>query len=161
MKLPQLIRKLIPLWIVVFVLSCIGTFAAFALPFPWTWLSAVAVFLAGVSYMNFMFTASLICIIENAYLRRFGQPATATVLDFHGIKTGNNRYTGNEYVGVRVKLEVHTPEGGSFEAVAEDTSEVGWQLEEGKSYPVKYDPLTKEVALVAMPKQPKPKEKDF
>ena len=161
MKLPQLIRKLIPLWIVVFVLSCIGTFAAFALPFPWTWLSAVAVFLAGVSYMNFMFTASLICIIENAYLRRFGQPATATVLDFHGIKTGNNRYTGNEYVGVRVKLEVHTPEGGSFEAVAEDTSEVGWQLEEGKSYPVKYDPLTKEVALVVMPKQPKPKEKDF
>ena len=160
MKLPQLIRKLIPLWIVIFVLSCIGSMAFLALPFPWILLSAVSVVLAGISYMNFMFTASLICIIENAYLRRFGQPATATVLDFHGIKTGNNRYTGNEYVGVRVKLEVHLPDGGSFEAVAEDTSDVGFQLRERESVPVKYDPLTKEVALV-MPKQPKPKEKDF
>ena len=161
MIIPQLIRKLLPLWIVIFVLSCLGTFAAFVLPYPWTWLSAVFVFLAGVSYCAFMFGASLVCIIENALLRWFGQPATATVLDFHGIKTGNNRYTGNEYNGVRVKLEVHTPEGGSFVNVAEDSSAVGEQLEEGKSYPVKYDPLTKEVALVAMPKQPKPKEKDF
>ena len=161
MKLPQLIRKLIPLWIVVFVLSCLGTFAAFALPYPWILLSAVFVFLAGVSYMNFMFTASLICIIENAYLRRFGQPATATVLDFHGIKTGNNRYTGKEYLGVRVKLEVHTPEGGSFEAVAEDTSEVGWQLEEGKSYPVKYDPLTKDVVRMVSKVRKEKKQYDF
>ena len=162
MIIPQLIRKLLPLWIVIFVLSCLGTFAAFALPYPWTWLSAVFVFLAGVSYCAFMFGASLVCIIENALLRWFGQPATATVLDFHGIKTGNNRYTGDEFNGVRVKLEVHLPNGESFVNVAEDTTDVGLQLREGESFPVKYDPLTKEVALVAMPKQPKEKkEKDF
>jgi hypothetical protein len=104
--------------------------------------------------------ASLVRIIENAHLRRFGQPATAKVLDLHWIKTGQYSW-GNMYNNVRVKLEVRLPDGGSFEAVAEDTTDVSEQLEEGKSYPVKYDPLTKEVALVAMPKQPKPKEKDF
>ncbi len=88
MIIPQLIRKLLPLWIVIFVLSCLGTFSAFVLPSPWTWLSAVFVFLAGVSYCAFMFGASLVCIIENTLLRWFGQPATGTVLDFHGIKQG-------------------------------------------------------------------------
>ena len=159
MKIPQLIRKLLPLWIVIFVLSCIGF--AFSMMSSWYWLTAVTVLLAGLSCFMFMFGASVVSILEKAYLRMFGQSATAKVLDSHYIKTGNNRYTGNEYNGVRVKLEVHTPEGVSFEAVAEDTTDVGEQLEDGKSYPVKYDPLTKEVALVAMRKQPEPKEKDF
>ena len=46
MKLIQLIRKLIPVAIVLFVLSCIGAIAFLMLPSQWTWLAAVAVLLA-------------------------------------------------------------------------------------------------------------------
>jgi len=156
MKLPQLIRKLVPLSIAVFVLSCIAF--SFLIVSPWPWLTAVSVVLAGISYVIFMGAATLVRIIENAFLRRFGQPATATVLDFYGIKTGT-WHGHTTYGGTRVKLEVHPPDGGSFEAVAEDTFDVGLQLQMGESLPVKYDPLTKEVALM-MPKQPKTKEKE-
>jgi hypothetical protein len=159
MKLPQLIRKLVPLSIAVFVLSCIAF--SFLIISPWPWLTAVAVVLAGISYFIFMGAATLVRIIENALLRRFGQPATATVLDFYGIKTGTS-HGWTTYGGMRVKLEVHLPEGGSFEAVAEDSYNVGLQLREGGSVPVKYDPGTKEVAL-AMPRvtEEKVKEKNF
>ena len=122
-------------------------------------LATVSGILAGLSYFTFMGAATLVRIIENAVLRRFGQPATATVLDFHGIKTGT-WHGHTTYGGMRAKLEVHPPDGGSFVAVAEDTFDVGLQLQMGESLPVKYDPLTKEVALM-MPKQPKTKEKDF
>jgi len=159
MKLPQFIRKLVPLSIVVFVLSCIAF--GFLLISPWPWLAAVSVVLAGISYIIFMGAATLVRIIENALLRQFGQPATATVLDFYGIKTGTS-HGWTTYGGVRVKLEVHPPDGGSFEAIAEDSYDISLQLREGGSVPVKYDPGTKEVALV-MPRvtKEKVKEKDF
>jgi hypothetical protein len=157
MKLPQLIRKLIPFSIAVFVVSFIATIFFFGT--QWNLLATVSGVLAGLSYVTFMGAATLIRIIENAILRRFGQPATATVLDFYGIKTGT-WHGHTTYGGMRAKLEVHPPDGGSFVAVAEDTYDVGLQLRMGGIFPVRYDPRTKEVALV-MPRQPKMKEKDF
>ena len=141
MKIPQFIRKLIPLAIVLFVLSCIGCFAFLLLPSQWSWLSALAVVLAGVSFCTFMFGAPLVRILENAYLRSFGQPATATVLESYDITSGNGRK--RTYGGTRYKLAVSLPDGGSFEGVAEDGVDAG--LEQDSSFPVKYDPLTKDV----------------
>ncbi len=144
MKLPQLIRKLIPVAIILFVLSCIGTFVFLSLPSQWNWLAAIAVLLAGVSFGTFMFGAPLVRIIENALLRQFGQPATATVLESYDITSGNGRK--RTYGGTRYKLQVSLPDGGSFVGVAEDGVDAG--LEQGSSFPVKYDPLTKDVVRV-------------
>jgi hypothetical protein len=157
MKLPQLIRKLVPVSIAVFVISFIAFIFFFGT--EWNFLAIVSGVLAGLSYVTFMGAATLVRVIENAVLRRFGQPATATVLDFHGIKTGT-WHGHTTYGGMRAKLEVHHPDGESFIAVAEDTFDVGLQLRQGETLHVKYDPRTKEVALV-MPRQPKTKEKDF
>ena len=157
MKLPQLIRKLVPISIAVFVVSFIA--AIFFFGTQWNLLATMSGVLAGLSYITFMGAATLVRIIENAVLRRFGQPAIATVLDFHGIKTGT-WHGHTTYGGMRAKLEVHPPDGGSFVAVAEDTFDVGLQLRQGETLHVKYDPRTKEVALV-MPRQPKTKKEDF
>jgi hypothetical protein len=157
LKLPQLIRKFVPVSIAIFVVSFTSVFFFGAARL--NLLATVSGVLAGLSYITFMGAATLVRIIENALLRRFGQPATATVLDFHGIKTGT-RHGHTKYGGMRAKLEVHPPDGGSFIAVAEDAYDVGLQLGIGESFPVKYDPRTKEVALV-MPKKMKTKRKDF
>jgi hypothetical protein len=157
MKLPQFIRKLVPLAIVLFVLSCIGTFGFLMLPSQWTWLSAASVVVAIVSFGTFMFGAPLVRIIENAYLRAFGQPATAIVLESYDITSGNGRK--RTYGGTRYKLAVSLPGGGSFEGVAEDGVQDG--LEQGGSFPVKYDSLTKDVVRIVS-KAPKGKYKpDF
>jgi len=101
----------------------------------------VAVFLAGLSFGTFMFGAPLVRIIENAPLRQFGQLATAIVLESYDITSGSGRK--RTYGGTRYKLEVHLPDGGSYVGVAEDSVDAG--LEQGSSFPVQYDPLTKDV----------------
>jgi len=157
MKLPQLIRKLVPVAIVLFVLSCIGTFVFLSLPSQWTWLSAVAVVLAGLSFCTFMFGAPLVRIIENAFLRQFGQPATATVLESYDLTSGSGRR--RTYAGTRYKLEVHLPDGGSFVGVAEDGVDAG--SEQGSSFPVKYDTLTKDVVRVVSKVRKEKNKHDF
>jgi len=89
-----------------------------------------------------------------------GRMCILRVADPAGIEwNGHSRRseTSKLYGGTRYKLQVSLPDGSSFVGVAEDGVDAG--LEQGSSFPVKYDPLTKEVALVAMPKQAKAKEK--
>jgi hypothetical protein len=93
--------------------------------------------------------------IENAILRRFGESAKATVRAFATTNESVNR------VGVyRVKLEVHPSGGEPFVAVAEDAFRIVNMVKPGDTVSVKYDPRTKEVALV-MPRKMKTKMEDF
>ncbi len=157
MKLPQFIRNLVPVSIAIFVISFIAIFFFSAADL--NLLAIISGIIAGLSYFTFMGAATLIRVIENALLRQFGQPATAKVLDFRGIKTGT-RHGHTMYGGMRAKLEVIPLKGETFIAVAEDSYDIGLQLEVGKLLPVKYDPLTREVALAISPKTVK-KSKDF
>jgi len=167
MKLPEFFHKLgsisIPIFVVSFLATIsLGVFFASNLSGPVVFLKSVLLIVTGLSFVTMIFStiaAPQIRVIQNAALRRFGQPATAKVLDFYGIKTGTIRGL-TEYAGVRVKLEVHLPDGGTFGAVTEDTFDAGLQLRQGESIPVKYDPGTKQVALV-MPAKEKAKKKDF
>jgi hypothetical protein len=117
----------------------------------------VAVLLAGLSFCTFMFGAPLVRIIENVLLRQFGKPATATVLESYDITSGNGRK--RTYAGTRYKLEVSLPDGGSFEGVAEDGVDAG--LGQGISFPVKYDPRTKDVARLVTKLRKEKKTYDF
>lgn len=156
MKLPQFIRKLVPFSIAIYVLSILGVIY-FAMS-GWRWPTTVSGILAALSFVILVGGARLVRSLENAILRRFGQPATATVLDFYSIEAGmSHGHTLHD--GVRVKLQVQPPGSASFIAVAEE--DYGLILEKGESFSVKYDPRTQEVALV-IPRQVKTKEKkDF
>jgi hypothetical protein len=57
---------------------------------------------------------------------------------------------------VRIKLEVHDPDGGSFIGVAEDRPDMGLRIDKEQTVPVKFEPRTREVAL-DLPKEPKMK----
>ena len=167
MKLPEFFHKLGSISIPIFVVSllatiALGVFFTGSLSGPMIAVKIVLLIAAGVSFVTMIFSiivAPQIRVVENAVLRRFGQPATAKVLDFYGIKTGT-LHGLTEYAGVRAKLEVHLPGGGTFVAVTEDTYEAGLQLRQGESFPVKYDPRTKAVALV-MPAKATKIKKDF
>ena len=90
--------------------------------------------------------------ILNGLLRRFGQPATARVIDRYntGISTGRVSHIW------RVKLRVRTDSGEEFEAVTEDQGGGG---DVGGDVPVRYDPLTKSVAIMRPWDTPQPKQK--
>lgn len=175
MKLPQFFRKLmyISLWIFVgvsatpfVVLPIAGIFHIKVSEGVGSALLTGLVVLWVISFITMMGSmagAPLVRYIENASLRGLGTSGTATIMDFHTVTEGQSKW-GPNVVGVRFKLKVHTPEGETFEAIAEDsageyydTSAQGL-LRVGQEVPVKYDPLTKEVAL-AIPKQKKPKVK--
>jgi hypothetical protein len=156
MKIPRLFRKLTP----IFGIAC-GVFLLAASIFgiaEWKTLAAVSGTLMGISFvLTFVFLIGSIVIrnLENALLRRFGEPATATVLAVADVNERDN------YVYVyRVKLEVHPSGGEPFVAVAEDAIRFSNYLSTGDTVSVKYDPPTKEVALV-MPKKIKVKKEDF
>ncbi len=78
--------------------------------------------------------------VLNGLLRRFGKPASATVIARHntGISTGRVSHIW------RVKLRVQPADGETFEAITEDQGSGG---EVGEQVPVRYDPLTKSVAI--------------
>ena len=130
------------------------------------WLAIFAVlFVTGISFITMFgsFIAEPLVLLAGragrANLRRNGQAATATVLDFKGVNEEN--YSGwKNILGVRARLKVHLPGGGSFEAVTEDSFDVGLQLRQGQAFPVKYDPRTKEVVL-DLPKKVTKDARDF
>jgi len=156
MKIPRLFRKLAP----IFGIAC-GVFLLAASIFgiaEWKTLAAASGILMAVSFvLAFVFLIGSIVVrnLENALIRRFGEPATAMVRAVEGINERDNRVSV-----YRVKLEVHPSSGESFVSVAEDAIRMSNYLSPGDSVSVKYDPSTKEVALV-MPKKIKVKKEDF
>lgn len=99
----------------------------------------------------FAFGGFYLYSFRNAALRRRGKAAIATVLaeKMTGITAGSGLQVR------RIKLEVHPPDEAPFVAVAEDAYELVF---EGDQLAVRYDPVTKEVAIE---KGKKPKEEDF
>ena len=167
MKLPQILHKLGRVSAVVFIVAIMaGLISAIAFgsqPSRGQWVIIALVLTAAggslVTMVGSFIAEPLVRSAERAALRRNGLPASATVVDFYGIKGG--AYHGwREIKGVRAKLKVHLPDGGSFEAIVEDTFDVGLQLRQGQTFPVKYDPRTKEVALV-MPGKVAEAPRDF
>ena len=170
MKLAKIFHTLGLVSVGVFIVSLFALiilgFAFGSQPSTLKWVVIIAGgIVTGVSFVTMLgsfIAESLLPLIRNnqrAALRRNGQPATATVLDFYGVKGGTYQLW-REIKGVRIKLKVHLPDGGSFETVVEDTFEVGLQLRQGQTFPAKYDPRTKDVALV-MPAKAAEEKKDF
>jgi hypothetical protein len=156
MKLPKLFRKLTPILAIVF-----SVFLVLAMFLGGDLSSVVSKILWFMFYVVLVaFVVNIIGLltfrpIANALLRRFGESATATVLAVAGTNESVNR------VGVyRVRLEVHPASGGSFIAVAEDAIRIVNMVGSGDTVSVKYDPRSKEVALV-MPAKAKWKKADF
>lgn len=158
MKLPKLFRKLTPISAIVFSLLFV-----IAMFFGWDMssiLSKILWFLFDVSAAIFVLVIiGLLTFrpIANGLLRRYGESATATVMAVTGTNESVNR------VGVyRVRLEIHPTRGASFIGVAEDAVRMKnmGMLVAGRTVPVKFDPRTKEVALV-MPGKVRTKVEDF
>jgi len=153
MKLSKLFLMLTIISGAVFIISF---FAAPQLKLP----SALSGALAGVSFVT-LIVSSIVGIYAasdagNAIVRRFGETATAKVL---AIRQTDGPLVNGQGIW-RVKLEVQPSSGEPFVAVAEDQFLTVFGVDVGDIVSVKYDPRTKEVALV-MPRQPKTKEKDF
>jgi len=160
--LPQLLRKLMPVSIVVFVivtiLACVvlagGSFLSGSMRGYASAILLGLVILWGISFIIMMVLAlgvPLIRSIENALLRGLGKSGTATVEDIRTM-IEHGRYGHDRIVAVRIKLNVHTPESGTFESVAEDSGDA-WdngdsELKVGQEVQVKYSPLTREVVLM-------------
>ncbi len=175
MKLPQFFRKL--MYISIWVFAGVSIVPFIALPIAGifhitvservgTILLTVGVAVWVISFigmMGSMAAAPLIRWAENAGLRSVGTSATATILDSYKVTEGQTRF-GPNVVGARYKLRVRTPQGETFEAVTEVSTDeffratMAGMFGVGKEVPVKYDPLTKEVALIIPKKQPKPKK---
>ncbi len=156
MKLPKFFRKSVPVSAIVTALA-MGAQLFFA-SLQWSLLSTLAGFLFQVSL--FVLVVSFIGMlvfrdIENALLRRFGEPATAVVL-----ATAMTNERVNRIHVYRVKLEVRPSHGGSFEAVAEDVFRFANIPVVGNTVSVKFDPRTKEVAIL-LPGRTAPKKDDF
>lgn len=167
MTITKTLRKLGWIGFVLFIFSCPATgmltaimplpehaSGLFDVPFP----AQVTLILAALGFilmMGGLVGSVVVRFMENAEVRKVGQSATAKVLAVH--ETGE--WDNNSPV-LRIKLEVHPPDGASFETVAEDvvpSFQMG-MLEPGSKVPVKYDPRTKHVALE---KAKRTKEEDF
>jgi hypothetical protein len=166
MKLPKFFRKLgsisIPIFLVsLFASGILGIVLINNLSGPLTVVMGVMLIVMGVSFVTMIgsiIAAPLARIIENAILRQFGEPASATVLETYDITSGSGP-RGGQYLGTRFKLDVHPSRGGPFVGVAEDVLRGMTFIDAGDNVSVKYDPYTKEVALV-MPKKMKIKTKE-
>ena len=91
-----------------------------------------------------------------------GRMCILRVADPAGIEwNGHSRRseTSKLYGGTRYKLAVSLPGGGSFVGVAEDG--VDADLEQGSAFPVKYDPLTKDVERMVSKVRKEKKQYDF
>lgn len=166
MKLPKFFRWLMYASIPVFVVSLILVIILMLI--FGEELSAlettVVNIVGGVAVISFItmsgsiIAGPLVRFIENMLLRTFGRSATATVRDLNYVNSGTNK--GRKLIeAVRIKLEVHDPNGGSFVGVAEDVPSVGFQVDKGQTVPVKFEPRTREVAL-DLPKVRKMKVKN-
>lgn len=156
MKLPRFFRKFTPIAGVVAMLAMAARVlfddAGLSLPSrlsEFVFIASLAAF--AVSFIGMLVFRSIV----NALLHRFGESGTAIVRAVEGTNESVNR------VGVyRVKLEVHPSGGAPFVAVAEDAIRIVNMIDPGDRVSVKYDPRTKEVALV-MPRKMKPIREDF
>lgn len=156
MKLPRFFRKFTPIAGIAVGIAMAARMLLSA--DPSNLLSMVSGILFNVSLLALLvsFIGMLVVRdIENALIRRFGKPATAMV---RAVAATNERVNR---VGVyRVKLEVHPSGSAPFAAVAEDAIRMANMMNAGDTVSVKYDPRTKETALV-LPKRMKTKSEDF
>ena len=179
MKLPQFFRKVmnISLWVFIgmnvvpFVALLIGGIfhvkVSDQVGSSLLTVGGVLWVISFITMMGSMIAAPLVRSAENATLRGLGASGTAKILDFHTVTEGQSKW-GPNVVGVRFKLKVRTPEGETFEAIAEDSTgeyydanAAGSWLNVGQEVPVKYDPNTKEVAIVMPKKKPKVKKPNW
>ena len=156
MKLPKFFRKFTPISaILVGVAMVLRMFLYTDPPNLLSTISEIIFFLSLFAFFTSLFGLLVVRSLENALIRRFGESATATVLAVATTNKSVNR------VGVyRVKLEVHPPNGESFINVAEDVIRISHLMRAGDTVPVKYDPYTRETALI-LPKKIKLKGEDF
>lgn len=156
MKLPKFFRRFTPIAaIAVGVAMVARIFFGATPPDLLSTLSGFA-FEVALFVLAFSFIGMLVARdVENALIRRFGEPATATVLAIEPTNESVNR------VGVyRLKLQVQPAQAESFVAVAENAIRIVNMPDTGNTVPVKYDPRTREVAL-EMPGTIKTKTEDF
>lgn len=168
MKLPKFFRSLMYFSIPVFVVSMILVIILMlifgedlsALETTVVNLVGGVVVISFLTMSGSIIANPLVRFIENTILRFIGIPSTAKVIDLYYVESGTQR--GRKLIeAIRIKLEVRNPDGGSFIAVAEDNTSMAYQLSQGQTVPVKFEPRTKEVAL-DLPKKPKMKRrKDF
>lgn len=156
MKIPRFFRKSLPVSVVLIAVAMVA-WMFFGADRPGL-LSMLVGILLDASIIFFVVTLIGVLVfrsIANALLLRFGESATAEVLAVAGTNESVNR------VGVyRVRLLVQPSKGESFIGVAEDAIRMVNMMSAGDTVPVKYDPRTKEVALV-LPKKVKWKSEDF
>ena len=140
MRIPRIMRATLWIAIPAFVLSLAGFLFLDGERFPL--LARAAGILTILSFfLMFAWPFSMVFdSILNGLLRHFGKPAKATVIARHntGISMGKVSHLW------RVKLHVQPAEGEAFEAITEDQGSGG---EVGEQVPVRYDPLTKSVAI--------------
>ncbi len=152
MRIPRVLRAITWISIPVFVISLaagLWLYDKHPADLP-NWLGSQYAWL--MPALNLIFPLSFVLMLTgytfslvfdwvlNGLLRRFGKPATATVVARHntGISTGRLSHIW------RLKLHVRPSEGTAFEAITEDMGSGG---EAGSQVPVRYDPLTKSVAI--------------
>lgn len=152
MRIPRILRALTWISIPVFVISLAVTLWLYNkqpadLPIwleqQYSLLNSVLTILFMVSFV-LMLTAHTSSLafdwILNGLLCRFGKPATATILAKHntGISTSRLSHIW------RIKLQVQPADSEAFEAI---TEQYGGSGKPGERVQVRYDPLTKSVAI--------------
>jgi hypothetical protein len=178
MKLPQFFRKVmwISIWVFVgvgvllFLAAIIGAIFHITLPenVGDTLLNGVVILWMAsfTSMMVSMAAAPLLRFLENAGLRSLGESGIGRIMDFHTVTEGRTKF-GPQIAAVRFKVKVRTPQGETFDSIAELSPSEYFRgnkngaLEVGREVPVKYHLPTKEVALVVPKKQPKPKKPNW
>jgi len=154
MRIPKVLRAITWISVPVFVISLVAglwLYGKHPADLP-NWLRPQYSLL--MSVLNVLFPVSFVLMLTahsfsllfdwvlNGLLRRFGKPATATVIARHN--TGIGVGTGRLSHIWRVKLSVQPADDAAFEAITEDQGSSG---EAGEQVPVRYDPLTKSVAI--------------
>jgi len=153
MIIPKFLRALTWVSIPVFVLALAGWASLYnanpeTLP-DWLRASSLALLsgmeiLAGVSFILMLTAYNFSLLFDwalSGLLRRFGKPATATIIARHntGILVGRWAHIW------RIELRVHPVGKEEFHAITEDMGSGG---SEGTKVSVRYDPLTKAVAIL-------------
>ncbi len=153
MIIPKILRALTWVSIPIFILSIAGwlllnntdqgNLPGWALEASHAFLSALET-LAGVSFILMLTAYNFSLLFDwalSGLLRRFGKPATATIIARHntGILVGRWAHIW------RIELRVQPVGEEEFHAITEDMGSGG---SEGTKVSVRYDPLTKAVAIM-------------
>jgi hypothetical protein len=153
MNIPRILRAITWISIPVFVVSVAGwlllnnadqaDLPGWLMELSATLLSALDI-VAGVSFVLMLTAYNFSFFFDwavNGLLRRFGASATGTIIARHntGIRVGKLSHMW------RVTLRVQPVDGAPFEAITEDVGSGGAV---GAQVSVRYNPLTKAVAIV-------------